>query len=886
MALMTVLRKLRSDVRSLFRSERRDDELDEELRAYLESSTATYVKRGASPDEAARVARIELGSVAALKEDVRAVGWSAHVHMLWQDVRFGLRLLRRSPGFAIPVILTLALGIGGNTAIFSLVNTVFFRSLPLSDPDRVLRLLDSTRGPDGHRRTFGMHSQNVDAVQRDARVFESIVSLSGQNLTLTGGDAPERVQVVYRSAGWVPTLAVRPAVGRDFSAEEERAGIDSGVAIVSHALWQRRYGGASSALGSTIQLEDRTFTIVGVFPPGFSFPYEAEVWIPFAVDASDRARDFAVFARLRNGVTPQQAQQDLDRLTGEIKAQYPETPSGYAVTSITLRDNLVDHQDATMLTLLCSVGFLLLLASINVANLVVARSVSRAREFTIRAALGANRWRQFRQMLTETVLLALIGGAAGLLLAQWLTTFLATLIPSTIGEQLGMANAGMDTRVLIFTLVVSLLTGVVAGIVPAFSSTNAAQSLKDGGRSSVGDGPASHRLLNAFIVAQTALAIVLLVGAGLMLQNFQRLQHRALGFDPRELLTVEFTPAVANYPPGIRRTQLLHRVIDEIAQLPGVSSVGATTVNPLGGGDWSAPVEIDGHPPASAADVYTVNHRLVSPALLQAMRIPVVRGRQFTWEDDERRPGVAIVSSEMAKRYWPDQDALGKRLRVARPNSPWLTVVGIAGNVSDARDPGDPPETWYLPYAQQATVAAAQTVHLMIRSSADPLAVVPDIKRAIARVDPALAIYGISPMDTFFSLTLKRERLGAAAMIAFAAFGLLLAAMGVYAVIAFAVLQRTQEIGLRMALGAERRTIVAMVLNRGLRLGLIGLGIGSAGALVLNRVLVGFLAEITPLEPSIIIAAAGVLLACIFMACYVPARRAAQLDPLAALRSE
>lgn len=886
MSVTTVLQKLRSDLGAFFRWQRHENDLDEELRAYLESSIAAHVKRGASPDEAERAARIGLGSMAALKEDVRAVGWSGHVHTLWQDLRFGLRLLRRSPGFAVPVILTLALGIGGNTAIFSLVNTVFFRPLPLSDPDRVLRLLDSARGPDGHRRTFGMHSQNVDAVQRDGRVFESIVSLSGQNLTLTGGDAPERVQVVYRSAGWLPTLTVRPIVGRDFSPDEEREGIDSGVAIVSYALWQRRYGGDSSSLGTTIQLEDRSFAIVGVFPPGFSFPYEAEVWIPFAVDASDRARDFAVFGRLRKGVTPQQAQQDLDRLTAEIKEQYPETAPGYAVTSITLRDNLVDHQDATMLTLLCSVGFLLLLASINVANLVVARSVSRAREFTIRAALGANRWRQFRQMLTETVLLALIGGAAGLLLAQWLTTFLATLIPSSIGEQLGMANAGMDRRVLAFTVVVSVLTGIVAGIVPAFASTNAAQSLKDGGRSSVGDGPASHRLLNAFIVAQTALAVVLLVGAGLMLQNFQRLQHRALGFDPRALLTVEFTPAAANYPPGTRRAQLLHRVIDEIERLPGISSVGATTVNPLGGGDWSAPVEIDGHPPASATDAYTVNHRLVSPALLQSMRIPMIRGRQFTWEDDERRPGVAIVSSDMARRYWPDQDPLGKRIRIARPNSPWLTVVGVAGNVSDARDPGDPPETWYLPYAQQASAAAAQTVHLMIRADADPLALAADIKRAIGRIDPALAIYGVSPMDTFFSLTLKRERLGAAAMGAFAAFGLLLAAMGVYAVIAFAVLQRTQEIGLRMALGAERRTIVGMVLTRGLRLGLIGLAIGAAGAIGLNRVLVGFLAEITPLEPAIILVAAAVLLACIFMACYVPARRAARLDPLAALRSE
>ena len=796
-----------------------------------------------------------------------------------------MRLLRRTPGFAVPVILTLALGIGGNSAIFSLVNTVFFRPLPIGDPDRVLRLLDSFRGPDGHRRTFGMHSQNVDTLERDGQIFESLVALSGQNLTLLGSDTPERVQVIYRTAGWAPTLAVRPVAGREFSADEERRGIDSGVAIVSYALWQRRYGGARSALGSTIQLEDRAFTIVGVFPPGFAFPYEADIWIPFVVDPADRARDFAVFGRLRDGVTNAQAQQALDRVSSRIKEQYPDTLPGYAVASITLRQNLVDHQDSTMLALLSIVGFLLLLACINVANLVLARSVSRAKEFTIRAVLGANRWRQFRQMLTETVLLALIGGAVGLLLAAWLTQFMSTLIPSNIGEELGMASAGLDGRVLLFTLAISLLAGVLAGIVPAFASASAAQTLKEGGRSSGVDGPASHRLLNGFIVAQTGLAVVLLVGAGLMLQNFQRLQHRPLGFDPRQLLTLEFTPAVANDAPGPARTLLLHRVIDELQRVPGIASVGATIVNPLGGGDWGAPVNIEGRGDGSAADAYNVNHRLVSPALLQAMRIPLLRGRLFTWEDDERRPGVVIVSDEMARRFWPDQDPLGKRLRIARPNTPWLTVVGVAGNVSDARDPGDPPETWYLPYPQQASAAAAQTVHLMIRSQGDPLALVPDIKHAVARVDPSLAIYGVSAMDTFFSLSLRRERLGAGAMAAFAGFGLLLAAMGIYAVIAFAVLQRTHEIGLRMALGANPRTIIGLVLSRGLRLGLLGLAIGAAGAMALNRVLVGLLAQIAPLEPSIIAVAAMVLLACIFLACYVPAWRAARLDPLTAIRT-
>ena len=547
------LRRLLSGARALFRRGRDERELDEELRGYLESAASAHVERGLTPAEAERAARMAMGSVDVLKDDVRAVGWETHLQTLWQDVRFGLRLLRRSPGFSVPVILTLALGIGGNTAIFSLVDTVFFRPLPFTAPDRVWRLLDSFRGPDGHRRTFGMHSQNIDLLSRDGQAFESLVAVSGQNVTLTGRGSPERVQVVYRSAGWLPTLSVHPVVGRDFSKEEEARGIDSGVAIVSHALWQQRFGGATSALSSRIQLEDRAFTIVGVFPPGFRFPYEADVWIPFVVNPADRARDFAVFGRLRDGVSAPQAQQALDRVSAHIRAQYPETLPGYAVASITLRENLIANQDGTMLALVSIVGFLLLLACLNVANLVLARSARRAREFSIRAALGASRWRQFRQMLTETLLLALIGGGAGLLLAEWLTRFMSILIPSNIGEQLGMASRGMDGRVLAFTLAVSILAGVLSGIAPALTRADAGHALKEGGRSS-GSGPASHRLLNLFIVAQTGLAVVLLVGAGLMLQSFQRLQRRALGFDPRQLLTVEFTPPVATYPPGPART--------------------------------------------------------------------------------------------------------------------------------------------------------------------------------------------------------------------------------------------------------------------------------------------------------------------------------------------
>lgn len=880
--IVDLLRRIAAGARALARPDEGDREIDEELAAYLDAATAAGVARGLDRQEAARQARLALGSPAVVKEDVRAVGWEAHAQMLWQDVRFGARLLRRAPGFSVPVVLTLALGIGGNTAIFAVVDTVFLRPLPIERPDRVLRLLDSFRGPDGHRRTFGMHSQNVDALARDGSAFASLVALSGDNATLVGNGPPERLEIIYRTAGWTATLGVRPALGREFTEAEERRGPDAGVAIVSHALAVRRFGSAAGALGATIALDERVFMVVGVHPPGFRFPYDADVWIPFVVDPAEGARDFAVFGRLRDGIGPAQAQDALARVSARIKEQYPETLAGYGVASITLRENLTNNQDRTILALLSVVGFLLLLACVNVATLVLARSASRVREFSIRAALGADRARQFRQLLTETLLLAALGGGAGLVLALWLRPFLAILVPSNIGEQLGMAEAGLDLRVLAFTFGVSLVAGVASGIVPALTTAGASEALKEGGRAT--GGPSRQRLLGTFIVAQAALAVVLLAGAGLMLRSFERLVTRPLGFEPRGLLTMTFTPSERTYPPGPARERLVRSVLAEIRELPRVVEAGATTVNPLGGGDWGAPVFVEGRG-TGAEDAYNVNHRLISPALLAAMRIPILRGRAFTWEDDTAHPPVVIVSEQLARRLWPGADPLGKRLRIARPDTPWLEVVGVAGNVDDARDPGDPPETWYLPYAQQAAAAAAQTVHLMVRTEGDPLALRSEIERAVARVDPTLATYEAAAMDAYFAGSLRRERLGAGAMAAFAGFGLLLAALGTYAVVAFAVVQRTPEIGLRVALGAGRRAVIAFVMGRGLRLALVGLTLGALAAVALNRILVGLLPEITPLEPAVVAASVTLLLASTAVACYVPARRASRVDPLVSLRS-
>ena len=802
------------------------------------------------------------------------------MNSLWQDLRYSVRMLVKRPGFTMAAVLTLALGIGANTAIFSVVNNIFLRPLPLADSERLVRLRDSLADPSGQRRSFNISDRNFQGIQERNRVFSGVSAQVLENLTLTSGETPERLSVVSVSAGSWDTLGIKPLLGRVFSPEEERMGRESNVALIAYNFWQRRFGGAQDVLGKSIKLNDQTFTVIGVVPRGYNFPYDAEVWLPTTINPAAR-RSFAVFARLQPGVTLDQARADMESISRQLKEQYPDTTPGYGIEVMPLRESLIENQHRIALALLAIVGFFLLLACANVANLTLARSMSRQRELAIRATLGASRWRQAQQPLAESILLSIVGSLVGFLLALLLGDYLATLIPNNLSEQLGLADVGLDLRVVGFTTLAALLTGIVSGLAPALrsSSSNLQTFLKDGGKTS--QSGKSRRLLSAFVVSEIALAFVLLAGAGMMTKNLRLLSHSDLGFNTENLLTMQVTLPAERYPPGARRADFVRQALERVQSTPGVAGAAVTTANPLRGARFGAPIVIEGLEASDAT--YRVNHRLVSPELFRVMDLQLLRGRVFTAQDDDRAPGVAIISQRMALRFWPNAEPIGKRVRMNRPNEGWLTIVGVVGDVQDR---GEILETWYLPYAQQASSPVAETIHLMVRGNLESNLLARSAQQAVWNLDRNLAVYSVATMDQVRSEALSQERLGAITVTLFAIFGLILATLGVYGVMSFAVSQRTHEIGVRMALGARQLDVLQLVVRQGMTLVVVGVGLGLLGAIALTRVMSTLLFGVTAKDPVTFVAVATLLTLVAFVACYLPARRATKVDPMVALRYE
>jgi len=796
-----------------------------------------------------------------------------------QDLRYGVRMLLKRPGFTFIAVLTLALGIGANTAIFSVINGVLLRPLPFAEADKLVRVYEK-RLKLGRQRNAVSAPDFIDWRSQN-RVFEDIAAYAPWSTNLTGGDEPMRLAGTVTSASLFSVLGVRPQLGRTFLAEEDQPNGDR-VVILSHGLWQRRFGSDTGVVGRSIVLNGASFTVVGVMPAGFEFPSkETELWAPLGLDPSNQegrgSHYLDVVARLKPGVTLQQAQANMETIAGELEKQY-QVNTGHGVNIFPLYEEIVGSVRTALLVLLGAVGLVLLIACANVANLLLVRTVARQKEIAIRTTLGASRRRIIQQLLTESILLGVLGGALGLLLAVWGTDLLINISPSNMPR---MSEITIDYRVLGFTFAISLLTGVIFGLLPALQALrfNINESLKSEGRGVVGSSSRS-RARSVLIVTEIALALVLLVGAGLLIKSFKRLGEVDPGFKPDNVMTMQLSLPRAKYGKPEQQSAFIQQVLERIEAVPGVGSVSMVAAPPFSGFTASRYFQIEGRPPRPAGEGFNAGYNSASPNYFQTLGIPLRRGRDFTRQDVMGTPEVVIINEAMARRFWPDEDAIGGRLRIGE--DAWRTVVGVVGDVRHTGLDEEPKPEMFYPYLQ----SPLSFMTLMVRSATDEKSLRASIQREIRAVDPDLPVYGIKSMEQLISESVSPRRLNMILLTTFAIVALVLAALGIYGVMAYSVSQRTHEIGIRMALGAQRGDVLKMIVGQGLILTLTGIGIGLAASFGLTRLMASLLYGVTATDPLTFIVVALVLGTVALMASFIPARRATRVDPMEALRYE
>ncbi|HKR00254.1 MAG TPA: ABC transporter permease [Pyrinomonadaceae bacterium] len=814
---------------------------------------------------------------------------------LLQDLRYGLRTLWRSPGFTLVAVTVLALGISVNSAIFSVVNGVLLKPLNAHNPERLVFVFENrTQVKDS---TSTAAPVNFVAWRERSKSFEAMAAYGGQNLNLTGSGFPEQLSGAVVSANLFSLLPIKPALGRDFLPSEDQPESER-VIILGHGLWQRRFNSDPRVIDQKITLNENAYKIIGVMPPGFDFPTNAEFWTPLVI--SDGAvggmggRILSVIARLKPGVTVEQAEAEMNSIAESLAAENPEFNAGWGVTIVQIHALVVRSVRWPLLVLWGVVCLVLLIACANVANLLLTRASHRRREIAIRVAVGASRRRIVRQLLTESVLLALIGGALGLLLAVWGVDALIALGPNSLPR---IDEIKIDRWVLGYTLAISLLTGVLFGLVPALqiSKPNLNELLKEGIRSS----PSSFGrdpVRSLLVVAEVAISLVLLICAGLMIRSFTHLQGVNPGFDPRHVVTMQVNLPETKYGEDRQVVDFYRQAFARIRTVPGVAHVGATHSLPWSGNSSMRYFYAEGQPlpETGREDSYNTNYRVITPDYFDAMGIPVLKGRDFTEGDTLQSPAVVIVNEMLAARLWPNEDALGKRIRQYRPGQEqaWFSVVGVVGNVrhywlGDVSQP-----EIYIPYTQVPLLSSTtierhrRFMQIAIRTKGDPLAVVGDVRREVAGVDPELPLYNVRTMEERLGVSLMAPRFNTLLMGIFAAVALILAVVGLYGVMSYAVVQRTHEIGIRMALGASRADVLRFILRQGMALVLAGVAVGLVAASLLTRALSTLLYEVSPTDPTTFIGISLILIVVAFFACYIPARRATRVEPLVALRHE
>ncbi len=809
-----------------------------------------------------------------------------------RDLRWAFHNMRRSPGITFVVVLSLALAIGVNTAVFSVVNSFLLRPLPIQALDRMVRVREVFGKPGEEPDIRSMSIDTYLQWQRSNRVFTGIGAGLDVDMTLTEPDRPpERLTAIQMTQNFFPVLGVRPMLGRNLLPEEDRPG-GPRVALISHRLWASHYAADPHALGRTVNLDGVPSTIIGVMPRGFRHPYDADVWVPAAfVPNSPALSNLYTPARLKPGVTLEQAQADMEDLVRTLAREHPLPGAPASVQLRSLRGDLVQGLDKKLLLLTIAAGFVLLIACANVSNLLLAKSLTQETEVAVRVAMGATRQRLVRQFLTYSILLAFLGGAAGLLLSYWGVKPLVALSPAVESLAEFDTEPRLDLPTLAFTLLVATLVGAAFGLAPALrvSRSNLNSSLKEGGRSRT-MGSTGLRLLNGFVVSEVALAVVLLVGAGLMLQSYEKVRHKTRGFDPRNLFSFQVSFPGSHYPEERQKASFVRQAVERLRHLPGVSVAGATTTQPMFQGQNYISWNVEGHPADPARGFYIAHYRMITPSYLQAIRIPLLEGRGFTEHDDEKAPGVVLVSQSLARRYWPGESPLGKRLKRGRYDStrPWLTVVGTVGDVVETANPDNPSvtsEALYLPYAQ-ANLPAIDSITFVLKSGSDPNALLSPARQTIAALDPNEPVYDAATLDERILERTKQDRLSALLYCIFGVMGLVLSVVGLYGVLSFAVSQRRREIGIRSAMGARPRDLRRLIFGRALSLTLVGLAVGAAGAWLLARSLATQLNDVDPGDPLTFSGALVVLAVITLASGYIPASRAAKMDPVRALRYE
>jgi putative ABC transport system permease protein len=861
----------------LFRKERRERDLSAEMESHLQLHIEDNLRAGMSAPAARRQALIRLGGVEQTKQSYRDRRGLPFLETLVQDVRYASRTLLKNPGFTFVAVLTLALGIGANTAIFSVINGVLLNSLPYQNPgqlvvskqnDSLLNLMDTQRQMRGFSQSGGINAELMD---------------------YTGGREPVQVHGGLVDAGFLETLGVQPMLGRIISPKEDVRG-GPRLTVVSYSFWQNYLGGGPDAIGKTILLGGNSYAVIGVMPADFAPPAEhvdvfISLWIGYPEAAAYRGVHFMrTYWRLKPGVTLWQAQAEMAAIDRRLAEENPAEEKARKTQLIPLQEWLVGDIRPALLVLFGAVGLVLLIACANFANLLMARAVVRRQELMIRAALGAGRGRLIRQALTESALLSVFGGAAGLLLAQWGTRVLLAMRPEKLAR---LGGIQMDSRVLLFVLAVSLLTGIVFGMAPAWvaAGTDVAEALKESGRSTTVSAT-GHRIRKILVTSELALALVLLVGAFLLIKGFSRLRSSNPGFDPTNVTTMYLQLPATRYAEIPKQTQFRRDLLAHLNSLPAIQAAMVTDI-PLGGNYLDHNFLIDGRPPVAVGAEPDVQSLSVMGDYFRVMRIPLSAGREFTQLDREGQPLVAMVNEEMVREFFPHENPIGARIRWARDPGPprWMTLIGVVGDVkhSGLNQPTDP--AVYAPYSQ-SNEEWRRWMTLTIRTSATSSGVVEEVKRQIWSVDDQIPVSDVHTMSELMSVSLAQQRFNMLLLGLFATFALLLAAVGIYGAMAYAVSQQTHEIGIRTALGAQRRDVLWLVLGDGAKIVLFGIAIGIAGALALTRLMASLLFEVKPTDPATFAGVALLLAFVALAACYIPARRAMRVDPMVALHYE